>query len=530
MSFLLLYLAACKKNFEMQPTNILHKKEQLTAREKEILIKWHQANPITWQKKIVTENARGESSSTENFLPQWDDAVVENGTSNKIISVPLHRYLSVAYPQQRDFARRLHLETDTEGNVLNASILEMQSPAGELRTKELDIAKNNTNNFTGLVIAYDLNHQITKTNFYDKGILLNDNLSYREVAENSQGNKSAGCTIISAQIWIDCIDYTGTYGNNTTSPPGSTSTCGYWETLYEYEYCGSAGGNGGNGDTGGTPSYPTSPGSPTNTGGGGGAGSSTPSTPIDPGANYDLDLEEYDENFVPINFTDSANLYKNFKKNLSALYTQVKNTEKLSYFQKLDETKKQRFYKMKNELKSTMKEIIIIEKSKFKYSFQSAPYTTIINNGVTTYKIEGWLDYNTSTQKIQVHLPQLPPNTHPSKKVALEAHEFKHIHQFEKGRISFNKITGNAGVLYDIEDEVEAYKRQQIIDFGIRYGDVDLKGNEAIGFTIDSNTVVAYDPTAYSTLPKTQITIKTNPQGTTLQNAGTNATDIFVNP
>ena len=48
----------------------------------------------------------------------------------------------------------------------------------------------------------------------------------------------------------------------------------------------------------------------------------------------------------------------------------------------------------------------------------------------------------------------------------LTAHELKHCYQFEKGKISFNKDNGGAGVLYDITDEVEAYNRQSYIEDG----------------------------------------------------------------
>ena len=45
----------------------------------------------------------------------------------------------------------------------------------------------------------------------------------------------------------------------------------------------------------------------------------------------------------------------------------------------------------------------------------------------------------------------------------LIGHELKHAYQFMEGKISFNKSKGDAGELYDITDEEEAFKRQAYI-------------------------------------------------------------------
>ncbi len=56
---------------------------------------------------------------------------------------------------------------------------------------------------------------------------------------------------------------------------------------------------------------------------------------------------------------------------------------------------------------------------------------------------------------------------------------------------------------------------------------VDIELNPSPSFTVNTSTVLGLG--IYNTLPATQITINTNPQGTNLQNA-TNPTDIFVKP
>ncbi|ALM50535.1 hypothetical protein AMR72_17580 [Flavobacterium psychrophilum] len=43
--------------------------------------------------------------------------------------------------------------------------------------------------------------------------------------------------------------------------------------------------------------------------------------------------------------------------------------------------------------------------------------------------------------------------------MGLFGRELKHAYQFESGSLSFNLSNGNGGVLYDLQDEVEAYNR-----------------------------------------------------------------------
>jgi hypothetical protein len=107
------------------------------------------------------------------------------------------------------------------------------------------------------------------------------------------------------------------------------------------------------------------------------------------------------------------------------------------------------------------------------------------------------------------------------------------MYQFETGKISFNKTTGGPGVLYDLQDEVEAYERQYIIKIGKQYGTVDLDRILLPNYQITNEVVIAIGLQAgipYHLIPATQITIDTNPEGTALQAAGQNATDIFVKP
>lgn len=55
--------------------------------------------------------------------------------------------------------------------------------------------------------------------------------------------------------------------------------------------------------------------------------------------------------------------------------------------------------------------------------------------------------------------------------MGLIGHELKHAYQFTQGEISFNSTNGNAGLLYDIHDEYNAFLRQACINSGVKYKD-----------------------------------------------------------
>lgn len=168
-------------------------------------------------------------------------------------------------------------------------------------------------------------------------------------------------------------------------------------------------------------------------------------------------------------------------------------------------------------LEKAINDIAIIEKSTHQYKFISLPP----ENG----RLSGEIYYDVANSKIVIAFPQ---STNGKSYLGLKAHEVHHGAQFETGKLSFNKIAGKAGVLYDLQDEVECYSIQYTLQTNeVTYGMVDIELNPSPSFTVNTSTVLGLG--IYNTLPATQITINTNPQGTNLQNA-TNPTDIFVKP
>ena len=62
------------------------------------------------------------------------------------------------------------------------------------------------------------------------------------------------------------------------------------------------------------------------------------------------------------------------------------------------------------------------------------------------------------------------------------AHEFVHAYQFETGDLSFSESLGLAGVLYDIHDEMQAYRRQTFYNINFKMPNIQtiLKINSGI--------------------------------------------------
>ena len=71
----------------------------------------------------------------------------------------------------------------------------------------------------------------------------------------------------------------------------------------------------------------------------------------------------------------------------------------------------------------------------------------------------------------------------------LLAHELTHCEQYLRGDISFDEY-GNAGVLYDLNDEVEAYTVQNYIERGIG------------GYNETKESILKKYPGIYDKIPK----------------------------
>ena len=100
-------------------------------------------------------------------------------------------------------------------------------------------------------------------------------------------------------------------------------------------------------------------------------------------------------------------------------------------------------YQLLNAFKQTIRELRRLKRSKDIFTIEFDPN---IEYGETKWENNGVL----------IKIPN-------KNDYGLIGHELKHAYQFMEGKISFNKSDGDAGKLYDITDEKDAYKRQAYI-------------------------------------------------------------------
>ena len=97
-----------------------------------------------------------------------------------------------------------------------------------------------------------------------------------------------------------------------------------------------------------------------------------------------------------------------------------------------------------NTMNQTIAELDALENS-------DQVYNLVTSSPDVTGNQEGNITYDPNTKEVNVNVK----NGYTS---GLFAHELKHAYQFETGALSFGP-NGNGGILYDIQDEVEAYHR-----------------------------------------------------------------------
>ncbi len=98
------------------------------------------------------------------------------------------------------------------------------------------------------------------------------------------------------------------------------------------------------------------------------------------------------------------------------------------------------------ELNDIEREIGILEQSSQGYTFKNSPNDLSPNSF-------GETSYNINTCEIEINLKNINDE-------ATMVHELKHCFQYENKQLSFSEITGKAGILYDLTDEREAFRRE----------------------------------------------------------------------
>jgi hypothetical protein len=526
------------------------------------------------------------------FYPDWENATMHPTEDNKIkIIVPLWRNIRAKYYYPT--LRRAVFTLNADSSVANAQIIEIITRTDEMLTKyETQLFLNpdatNLKDFSGYVLEYDTQYIRTKFSGYIDGTLAKTDASIQiegggsgsawDCGENNgnpsnptNGNPSnpyTGSNLFGTgwTIWVGWITPPPPTGGNINPPPsgsasgsntgGSNTGSGAQAQPGNTPCVLCSGGSGGGSGGSQTPKQLAdveADGGNNNGGGGGGiirvirggdggtatywrpnndVGDSRRSNPNPCGNSDEPDTSEetfdlnnvpdLNPNVLPPNMEDPDGVYRAYVTRL--------NEQKTILTQYLTNNTNGNLERKLKEIKTAITELDKLGKSTTQFRLER----------LTGNEQSGYTEYNPATGRVVIAMPNefIINNGYKGSMLGIESHEFKHAYQFIRGRISFNRTTGSAGILYDLMDEVEAYERQYIIDSGIRYGQIDFYGNDVnannyeITPSIVSNIGNAMTPPAYQNLPTSQITIFTKPQGRNLQLAQQNgtATDVFVRP
>ncbi|KOY85769.1 hypothetical protein AD998_06020 [bacterium 336/3] len=440
------------------------------------------------------------------FQPIWsktEQVTLLNG--NKVLITPISRNMKVDY-NNLYYIRRLRIELNTQNQVVKANIVELVTLKHTVASQKYQIIANVFEEIQtrtdAKILVFDAGYTPQIESGSWKGETTNTTANLRPTS----GSDSPGCYQLVAVVSCSDVQYLQEPAPCSADMPGAFQ--GFGTPINNCP-------NGG-GSPWTPPSDPNNPPGSGQTGNGG--GDNGQDQPLDP-------------NFTPDHIEDPEGIYKEYKTYISAGLTGTK--EYINTFSTSENPQVQAMVSfMRKKLdayEQAEKDIKLIEKSTYKYFFKSMPPEVDVNG---KYIPQGETYYDIANNKIVVAFPQNVGIT-AAVVLGLKAHEMRHVGQFETGKLSYSKTPdsegkGKGGVLYDLQDEVDAYKIQYILMVNFHdNGKIDFLGKPAPNFVVNNTTVLASG--IYNSIPTTQITIKTKPEGTTLQNA-TNPTDIFVKP
>ncbi len=267
----LLVLHGCKRHL-LDPLNPQTQQTNLPAKVQLDKVKgFYENGRYKNQPKQSNGNERmtaADSARFKDFEPQWDKIQVELLPNNeKMLIVPVVRFLNVEYNQNIGFIRRLCIRVDANDDFLEANIVEIVG--------NLTFVKNNYNNifanyknstvassFNGFILVYGLDYIVITQKAYTLGNFTKNVVTEYISASDVAGldAKACHCYVVFGSTGV--IAYINTCSGTATSGGGS----GSGEPIYDPS-SGGEGGNGGGGDGGtgvtydeyGNPIYPLPP-------------------------------------------------------------------------------------------------------------------------------------------------------------------------------------------------------------------------------------------------------------------------------
>jgi hypothetical protein len=465
-------LYGCKRQIldPLNPQTNLPQKAQLDK-----VKRFYEKGRYKNQPKTTSGNERmsaADSARFKDFEPEWDKTEVELLPNNeKMLIVPVVRFLSVEYNQDMGFIRRLCIRVDANDDFLEANIVELVGNLTFVKSNYNTIFKNYKNasitGFTGVVIINEIDYDLQKVQFYENGTFKQTTLIKTEDSEPITGRLSA-CTSYT-EVWIPVSTCSNVGLPTHTGLFCGCASGGYWETTAVLYPCYI-------GDT--TPAGVPLP--PNGNGGGDGGttfeppldGTSLPELPPAPckGKNCpprDGGVSWDNEIILSQPIKGDTTTYKSIKAYSYALLKQTRiraKTSKINFIQA-------RFNKRAVALNDLIVIMMHIEANKKRLELEIIIDPNMVDKASTSY--------NPTTKRLEIKIAAMPtmsatPTEEEKEKmlkyIALYAHELMHVEQVLFGRLSYKKTTVGSGALYDIWDEKECYQFQyEIFDPSIMY-------------------------------------------------------------
>ena len=397
-----------------------------------------------------------DSARFKDFEPQWDKTEVELLPNNeKMLIVPVLRFLNVEYNQNIGFIRRLCIRVDANEDFLEANIVELVGNLNFVKSNHNAIFKNYKENsvvigFEGTVIVYQLDYDVETAKFYSGGVF------QRNTAMQTQ--RVSTCVVIGSTYisgW-SCGNANDPWHATATNCPACTS--GYWQSSYSFVECfvSGGGGNSSGGNTGVS-------GGPSGNPRGGSSGGSGGYIPTDPGVSWDDDGTPRTLDGLPTRTAVvTGAVYQDLKDYVTDSKIVLDSALLPASAAFLDPTQKIAIQNMQAGMTQTKGIMVKIETNTKNVDLEVVTDASLTDAAYVRYDtLNKRLQIRSSPKPVQVANPTAKQidafNDSLQKYYANLAHELKHVEQFLDGLLSFNKISGLAGELHDVWDEIAGY-------------------------------------------------------------------------
>ena len=204
-----------------------------------------------------------DSARFKDFEPQWDKTEVELLPNNeKMLIVPVVRFLTVDYNKSIGFIRRLCIRVDANEDFLEANIVELVGNLTFVKNNYNAIFKNYKSNsvvsgFDGVIIVRELDYDLQNAKFYSNGAFKENTQTQQEPDPTTQ---HAYICIIYETVWFPstCPNIADPDHTFYFCAPGTRA---HWETISYIRTCytdsgGSGSGSGGTGTNSPPPPKP----------------------------------------------------------------------------------------------------------------------------------------------------------------------------------------------------------------------------------------------------------------------------------